>query len=469
MDRKINAMVQATAAKAAQQAEAGKEEGRDQKAPVIPSIPSATDLVRILGASFQNRVQELGRKGLDADGVVKLVLGQHKEFQDRLFKQQEQFQNQQFIIMQNLNEMVGNADYQNLTKNVFSPLNNLSSLTRPFPGSQPPMMFPTNKRQKTVVDHEKIAAPKGIDMPPLGFGTFGGNDSAEKMAGAIGEALRAGYRHFDCAELYSNEAELGAVFKSVLESKALARSELFITSKVWNTNHAPEHVLEACQRSINNLQCGYLDLYLIHWPVATKYSPNLSSPFPRDRRGALEYAPVSLQQTWQAMEMLVDRGLVRHIGLSNCTAIQIQDLLSYARIKPYCLQVEAHPYLPQSGLLSFCRHRGIKFVAYSPIGRPGLIRSTPILANDTVMRIGEEKGMTPAQVVLKWGLQRGTSLIPKSCTPSRIKSNFETLQLPNLSPEHMQVLDSLGRTQLRYCNMDLVIGSFSARGSTLYE
>ncbi|KAK9807579.1 hypothetical protein WJX72_003232 [[Myrmecia] bisecta] len=273
---------------------------------------------------------------------------------------------------------------------------------------------------EALPQEDHVCLPGGAKLPLLGFGTYKVTSSD-----VLREALAAGYRHFDCASVYGNEATVG---EGLQEYTASRRDELFVTSKVWNDAHRPEAVKASCHKSIVDLRCAYLDLYLIHWPVA--WVPG------SDNEPDTE---VTLQQTWQALEELVDEGLVRHIGVSNFSLAQVEALVAGARIKPVVNQVELHPLLAQRKLVGGCLRKGVKCVAYSPLGH-----SAPVLlTHPEVVAIAEETGKTPAQVALKWNVQRGVPVIPRSQTPKNIKSNIEGMFDWQLSPAQKARLDAL--------------------------
>ena len=273
-------------------------------------------------------------------------------------------------------------------------------------------------------------------MPALGFGTLI-PDAAETLR-ATKDALEAGFRHFDCAERYRNEREVGAALQAGLAAGKVAREDLFVTTKLWNTNHRPERVEPACEASMDRLQVSYLDLYLIHTPFAFQPGENQD---PRDKSGNVLYDPdVTLLDTWRAMESLVDRGTCRAIGLSDIALKDLSPIYEAARIKPAVVQVESHPYLPETELLEFCKEKGIVLLAFAPLGhgsRPGPIEDPVITA------IAARVGMTPAQVLLAWAVQRGTALLTTPKTADRARENF------NISPLPEDALDEINRIQTR--------------------
>jgi alcohol dehydrogenase (NADP+) len=260
-------------------------------------------------------------------------------------------------------------------------------------------------------------------MPALGFGTLI-PDPAVTIS-ATKDALEAGFRHFDCAERYGNEREVGQALQAGLAAGGIAREEIFVTTKLWNTNHRPERVEPAFQASLERLQLAYLDLYLSHTPFAFQPGDNYD---PRDADGNVIYdRGVTLLDTWRAMETLVDHGKCRAIGLSDLTLETLKPLYEAARIKPACVQVESHPYLPETELLEYCKERGIVLLAFAPLGHgmtPGLLEDPVISA--TAKRIGK----TPAQVLLAWAVQRGTAVLTTPKSAARARENFDISTLP---------------------------------------
>ena len=260
-------------------------------------------------------------------------------------------------------------------------------------------------------------------MPALGFGTLI-SDSALTTS-ATRDALEAGFRHFDCAERYRNEREVGQALHQGLTAAGIARGDIFVTTKLWNSNHRPERVQPAFEASLDRLSLKYLDLYLIHTPFA--FQPG-DEQDPRDQNGNVLYdRGVTLLDTWKAMEALVDHGQCRAIGLSDITLDQLLPIYEAARIKPAVVQVEAHPYLPEAALVEFCQSNGIVFLAFAPLGhgaRPGPLED-PIIA-----AIAARVGKTPAQVLLAWAVQRGTAFLTTPRTPARARENFDISALP---------------------------------------
>ncbi|MCK0100021.1 aldo/keto reductase [Qipengyuania sp. S6317L1] len=271
-------------------------------------------------------------------------------------------------------------------------------------------------------------------MPPVGFGLW--KIPREDTANAVVEAIRAGYRHFDSAADYANEAQTGEGIARAISDGLVTRDELWITSKLWNTFHAPEHVEEACRKTLADLQVECLDLYLIHFPIALEYVP-IEERYPPEwlfnpdaEEPEMRPARVPLHQTWHAMEALVEKGLVNRIGVCNYNTGLIHDLMSYATIKPSHLQIESHPYLTQEKLIRCANGYGIDVTAFSPLGAQSYFelnmaeQGESLLGAAPVMVAAQAHDKTPAQVLLKWGVKRGTSIIPKTTKPERMRENL---------------------------------------------
>src|SRR6204780_5425248 len=280
------------------------------------------------------------------------------------------------------------------------------------------MVEPDNLR------YTKIALNNGSGaLPALGFGTLIPDPVATRNATKA--ALEAGFRALDTAERYRTEKEVGEAMQEVFKAGKIKREDVFVITKLWNTNHRPERVKPAFEASRKKLQLDFVDLYLIHTPFA--FQPGEEQD-PRDANGNVIYDPgVTLLDTWRAMEGLVSEGKCKAIGLSDVSLAQVQEIVKAARIKPAVVHVESHPYLPEWGLLNYCRENGIVLQAFAALGHS----SEPRLLEDPVIAaIAKRVNKTPAQVLLAWAIQRGTALLTPSKTPSRIKENFDVSTLP---------------------------------------
>jgi len=273
-------------------------------------------------------------------------------------------------------------------------------------------------------------------MPALGFGTLIPDPTVTITATTA--ALEAGFRHFDCAERYRNEREVGQALQAGLAAGNIAREDVFVTTKLWNSNHRPERVEPAFAASLERLRLNYLDLYLIHTPFA--FQPG-DDQDPRDQNGNVLYDhDVTLLDTWKALETLVDHGKCRAIGLSDVGLNELKPIYESARIKPAVIQLESHPYLPETELLDYCKQNGIVFLAFAPLGhgmRPGLLEDPVISA------IAARVGKTPAQVLLAWAVQRGTALLTTPKSAARARESFDISALPQ------DALDEINRIQTR--------------------
>jgi diketogulonate reductase-like aldo/keto reductase len=260
-------------------------------------------------------------------------------------------------------------------------------------------------------------------IPALGFGTS--LSDRTQTRNAVKAAVQVGFRHLDAAERYRNEAEVGAALKELFADGTVRREELFVTTKLWNNNHRPERVGPALQASLDRLGLEAVDLYLVHTPFAFRPGDDQD---PRDAHGAVVYDDgVTLEETWQAMESLVDEGLSRSIGLSDIDAAGTRKIVENARIKPAVVEVESHPYHPQWELHELCATHGIILLAFAALGHA----LEPRLLDDSrITSIAAGAGKTPAQVLLAWGIQRGSAVLTASVTPARIRENFDVTALP---------------------------------------
>jgi len=260
-------------------------------------------------------------------------------------------------------------------------------------------------------------------IPVLGFGTL--IPDAAATIGATGDALEAGFRHFDCAERYRNEREVGEALTRGMAAGGIARKDVFVTTKLWNTNHRPERVQPAFDASLARLGLDFLDLYLIHTPFA--FQPG-DDQDPRDQNGNVIYdRGVTLVDTWRALEKLVDGGRCRAIGLSDVSLKELAPIYEAARIKPAVVQVESHPYLPETELLEFSKQKGVVFLAFAPLGHG--IKPGP-LEDPVITKVAARVGKTPAQVLLAWAVQRGTALLTTPRTAARARENFDISAIP---------------------------------------
>lgn len=294
----------------------------------------------------------------------------------------------------------------------------------------------------------------GDRLPAVGFGLWKIDRPA--TAGMVEQSVRAGYRHFDCAADYGNEAEAGDGIRTALSAGLCKRSELWVTSKLWNTDHRRQDVRTAAERSLRDLGLDYLDLYLIHFPIALEHvPPHLRYPAgwffdPSATRPTMKAARVPLAETWAAMEDLVRAGLVKNIGVCNYGTSLLRDLLNYATIRPAVLQIELHPFLTQQKLVRFCRDEKIAVTGFSPLGAASyysLNMAAPdesVLTQPAVVAAAKRVNRTPAQVVLRWGVQRGTAVIPKTSRPERLKENLAIFDF-ELTPSEMAAIDALDR------------------------
>jgi len=292
-------------------------------------------------------------------------------------------------------------------------------------------------------------------MPALGFGTLIPNAAETRKATTT--ALGAGFRHFDCSERYRNEEDVGHSFREAIQAGWIQRGDLFITTKLWNNNHRPERVQPAIESSCKRLQVEYIDLYLMHTPYAFRPGDDQD---PRDENDNVIYDEgITLMDTWRAMEDLVDRGLCKAIGLSDVSLEQLRQVTDQARIKPSVVQLESHPYLPETEILDFCNLNGLVMLAFAPLGhgiKPG------VLADPVVLAIANRVNKTPAQVLLAWAVQRGTAILTTPKNLDRAKENFNISALP------ADAMDQINAIQTRQ-RFNLVTGTgipgFIAKGN----
>ncbi|KAM5354821.1 hypothetical protein ACJ41O_001467 [Fusarium nematophilum] len=328
----------------------------------------------------------------------------------------------------------------------------------------------------TSLSARVVTTFSGVAIPAIGLGTFEpGPAGSGRCATAVKEGLLAGYRHVDTAALYGCEEEVG----QGIRASGIPRQELVVCTN-WQQYHRPDDVAKSLEDSLKRMQLEYgiaipvnerpfghanafkVDLYLMHWPLAFKRTKDyevLTGEDGKVRRTKPSkplhlirhlFQPVIDQDlsenhelTWRAMEALVRSGKARFIGVSNFTIQQLDKLLALAEVKPACNQVEAHPWFPQTELLEYCKSKEIALVAYSPLGsQPGAMHEVKarLLDDEDVVAVAEKNGCEPAQVLISWAIQRGTVVIPKSTTPSRIKAN---LNVPELSHHDFKIIDDI--------------------------
>lgn len=261
-----------------------------------------------------------------------------------------------------------------------------------------------------------VTLHNGVTIPQLGFGTY--LIPNEQVADAIKHALDAGYRHIDTAQYYKNESGIG----EALKASGINREDLFITTKVWNSHHGYEQTLEAFEESLERLKLDYIDLYLVHWPCP-KFDKYV--------------------ETYKALETLYKEGKVRAIGVCNFDIEHLERLFAECEIKPMINQVECHPYFQQKEMKRFCREHQIQFESWSP-----LYRGEEVLEEPIIKELAKKHGKTPAQIILRWHLQEGSIVIPKSVNPERIRKNIDVFDF-TLSDEDMELIASLDRNQQR--------------------
>ena len=293
----------------------------------------------------------------------------------------------------------------------------------------------------------------GDAIPALGLGTW--KSQPGEVYQAVKTAIQIGYRHIDCAPIYKNEPEVGQALKDVITSGLVKRSELWITSKLWNNAHKSEQVVPALQQTLTDLQLDYLDLFLIHWPVALKQDVS----FPQKGADYLSLEEVPLAETWQGMESALTKSMCKHIGVSNFSQKKIAALINDSTQKPEVNQVESHPYLQQKDLLDYCNSEGILLTAYSPLGSGDRIPAMKkqdepsLLKHPLIAEIAKSKGLSSAQVLIAWAITRDTIVIPKSVNEKRLKENFAAGSIV-LTSEEMAAISSLEH------NYRFVDGSF---------
>ncbi|MBC8126842.1 MAG: aldo/keto reductase [Gloeobacteraceae cyanobacterium ES-bin-144] len=290
--------------------------------------------------------------------------------------------------------------------------------------------------------------PQG-QIPVIGMGTFGSDHvSPEQVAEAVLGAAEVGYRHFDCAEVYGNEDQVGKSLEQIIHS-GVPREELWINSKVWNNHHAPRDVIAACERSLQYLRLDYIDLYFVHWPFPNFHPPGctVNSRSPDSR----PYIHTDFMKTWEAMENLLARGWVRNIGTSNMTMPKLELLLRDASVKPACNEMELHPHFQQPELFDYVESQGLVPIGYCPLGSPGrperdrTPEDTVDLEDPVLAAIAKAHGLHPAAVCIKWAIQHGQIPIPMSTNPRNYTANLQAATGAPLDPEEMLALSKIDR------------------------
>ncbi|KAG0139495.1 hypothetical protein CROQUDRAFT_54649 [Cronartium quercuum f. sp. fusiforme G11] len=286
-----------------------------------------------------------------------------------------------------------------------------------------------------------ITLDNGVQIPQIGLGTW--RSKPNEVRDAVAHALKHGYRHLDLAKVYQNQDEVAAGIKA----SGVPRNEIFITGKLWNTYHKPDMVLEGLEDTLRELETDYLDLFLVHWPLAfepvTKPDGTLDMSILKpivDDKICVDLE-TTLADTWRAMIKLKESGKVRAIGVSNCTQLHLEKLIKATGVKPSVNQIERHPLLPQTELIKYCNDNGIHVTAYSPLGN-NILGERKIVDYPEVKEIADRLSADPAQVLIAWSKRDGVSLVPKSVTPSRIVSNFKEIEI---SDADYQAISNIGR------------------------
>jgi alcohol dehydrogenase (NADP+) len=299
----------------------------------------------------------------------------------------------------------------------------------------------------SLIPHRTLSS--GARIPAIGLGTFGSDHiSPSTVAEAVKYAASIGYRHFDCASVYGNEDRIGQVFGELI-GNGLRREEMWVTSKVWNDQHGENDVVASCKRSIADLQVGYLDLYLIHWPFPNHHPPGCDVTVRNPH--AVPYIHENYMRTWRKMEELVVRGFVRNIGTSNMTIPKMQLLLRDARVKPAVNEMELHPHFQQPEFFQYLLNNGIQPIGYSPIGSPArperdrTPEDTSPTEDPVILKIAEQLKVHPAVVCIKWAVQRGQIPIPFSANRRNLLCNLRGVIGEPLTPNLMRAIEKLDR------------------------
>jgi len=311
-----------------------------------------------------------------------------------------------------------------------------------------------------LINTKTYTLSNGVTIPAVGFGTFANEGSQGETYKAVTHALQTGYRHLDCAWFYQNEGEVGdAVYDFLSKNPSVKRSDIFICTKVWNHLHEPDEVKWSINNSLEKLRLDYVDLFLVHWPIAAESDDNHMPKLGSDGKYVIKKdLTENPEPTWRAMEDIYQSGKARAIGVSNWTIPGLQKLMRFAEVKPMVNQIEIHPFLPNEALVDFCFQHQILPAAYSPLGSQNQVPSTgeKVRTNKTLNEVAERSGHDLAQVLLAWGLERGYVVLPKSSTPKRIESNW---QIPELSDEDFAAVQSVAKGRhTRFVNMKDTFG-----------
>ena len=284
----------------------------------------------------------------------------------------------------------------------------------------------------------------GAKMPIIGLGTWKSKEGEAYQA--IRWALKLGYTHFDCASIYGNQEEIGQAFHDAFKEDNLKREEIFITSKLWNDSHSPKDVLPALKQTLEQLKLEYLDLWLMHWPVAQKKGTLI----PQNEDDLISLSEIPLSVTYSQMEEAQKIGLTKAIGVSNFGKKNIENIISQCQIVPAVNQIESHPYLAQNELIDFCEKNMIAVTAYSPLGSGEHSDGKSLLEDNTIIEISQKLNITPAQTLLSWQINRNIAVIPKSVHENRLKENLKAINI-TLDNEDMKKIENLNRNY-RYIN-----------------
>ncbi|CAH1786423.1 unnamed protein product [Owenia fusiformis] len=299
---------------------------------------------------------------------------------------------------------------------------------------------------------ECITLNNGVEMPMVGLGTFQGNyqytSVFDVVVSSVTQAIVTGYRHLDTAFIYNTEDAVGEAIRGKIQDGTVTRKDLFVTTKLWCPYHEKDRVKECLQKSLKNLGLEYVDLYLIHWPTPMVYSTEQT--WPKDENGKSIYSKTDYVETWQGMEACVASGLARSIGMSNFNQHQLQRILDNCSIIPAVLQIESNPFFTNTPLIEFCKKNTINVVAYSPLGKPYRTwdndpeKDPYFNTNETILKLAEKYKRTPGQIMLRYQIQRGVGVVPKSNDKQRQTDNIQIFDF-EFSVEDMKSLHELNR------------------------